>query len=141
MRKKKERNRSDNFDTAKAQKSTKSQKSVKDFACFSGVNFSMNFKYKLIFIKRGDMKYISHLDLVRLFQRATRRAGLPIKMTQGFSPHPKISFGRALKVGLESNNEEAVLNMTKKIEVDDLIKKLNMQLPQGIRAVKASELG
>ena len=53
------------------------------------------------------MRYISHLDLMRLFMRAMRRAELPLKMSEGFSPHPKLSFKRALKLGVESQQEEA----------------------------------
>lgn len=48
------------------------------------------------------MKYISHLDLMRLFTRAMRRADLPLKMTEGFNPHPKFSIQRALKLGLRA---------------------------------------
>jgi len=67
------------------------------------------YKVTFIFAKRGLMKYISHLDLMRLFMRAVRRAALPIKMTEGFSPHPKLSIKRALKLGLESEHELLVL--------------------------------
>ena len=52
------------------------------------------------------MRFISHLDLMRLFQRALRRVGLSVEITKGFSPHLKISIVRALKLGLESDNEE-----------------------------------
>ena len=57
---------------------------------------------KTVFSKTGDMRFISHLDLVRLFQRACRRAGLPVAVTKGFSPRLKISILKALKLGVES---------------------------------------
>ncbi len=94
----------------------------------------LNFMHKINFqfTKKGTMKFISHLDLMRLFMRAVRRAGLPIKMTEGFSPHPKISFKRALKLGVESDNEEATFVFKEYISPDDFKQKLQEQLPQGI---------
>ncbi len=78
------------------------------------------------------MKYISHLDLIRLFHRALRRAGLPIKITEGFNPHPKLSIKRALKLGLESENEEASIVMREEILPEEFIVRFQQQLPQGI---------
>jgi len=89
-------------------------------------------KMSFIFTKKGMLKYISHLDLMRLFVRAMRRAELPLKMTQGFSPHPKFSIKRALKLGLESGHEEAVLSLRESMEADEFRKKLQEQLPKGI---------
>jgi len=78
------------------------------------------------------MRYISHLDLMRLFMRAMRRADLPLKMTEGFSPHPKLSIKRALKLGLESDNEEASIVLKELIEPQDFKERLQRQLPEGI---------
>ena len=78
------------------------------------------------------MKYISHLDLMRLFMRAMRRAGLPIKITEGFNPHPKLSIKRALKLGIESDNEEASIVLRELVRSEDFKEKLQQQLPQGI---------
>ncbi len=78
------------------------------------------------------MKYISHLDLMRLFMRALRRAGLPVKMTEGFNPHPKLSIKRALKLGIESDNEEASVVLKNQISHEDFKDRLQQQLPQGI---------
>lgn len=78
------------------------------------------------------MKYISHLDLIRLFMRALRRAELPLKMTEGFSPHPKFSIKRALKLGIESDNEEAAITLTEQINPEEFKERLQKQLPQGI---------
>jgi len=79
------------------------------------------------------MKYISHLDLMRLLTRAMRRADLPLKFSEGFSPHPKLSIKRALKLGLESENEEASILLKEDIDPEDFINKLQKQLPEGIR--------
>lgn len=83
------------------------------------------------------MKYISHLDLMRLFMRAMRRAGLPVKFSEGFSPHPKISIKRALKLGLESDSEEASVVMRERISPEEFKQRLNKQLPEGIRLGEA----
>ncbi len=79
------------------------------------------------------MRYISHLDLMRLFQRATRRARLPLALTQGFSPHLKMSFKRALKLGIESDAEEAVVVLKELIKPEEIKEKLQKQLPDGIQ--------
>ena len=78
------------------------------------------------------MKYISHLDLMRLFMRALRRAELPLKITEGFSPHPKLSIKRALKLGVESENEEASIMLTEQINLKEFKDRLQQQLPEGI---------
>jgi len=78
------------------------------------------------------MRYISHLDLMRLFMRAMRRAELPLKMTEGFSPHPKLSFKRALKLGVESQREEASILLKFPVAPEDFKSRLQKQLPEGI---------
>ena len=97
----------------------------------------MSERLKVIFSKTGDMRDISHLDLVRLFLRASRRAGLPVTVTKGFNPHLKISITRALKLGLESENEEAVFYMDKEIRHEDFVKSINDKLPEGVRIISA----
>jgi radical SAM-linked protein len=90
------------------------------------------FKISFVFSKTGMIRYISHLDLMRALTRAMRRAGLPLKMTQGFSPHPKLSIKRALKLGLESQNEEASIVLKEFIKPEEFIVRLQEQLPEGI---------
>ncbi|MDY4561321.1 MAG: TIGR03936 family radical SAM-associated protein, partial [Peptostreptococcus porci] len=60
---------------------------------------------RIKFTKLGDMKYISHLDVQRLFQRVFRRAEVRLSYSQGFNPHPKMSYGNALALGVESYGE------------------------------------
>jgi len=90
------------------------------------------YKVTFSFSKKGLMKYISHLDLMRLFQRAMRRADLSLKMSEGFSPHPKLSIKRALKLGLESENEEASIVLKDSMSVEEFKSRLQKQLPQGL---------
>jgi radical SAM-linked protein len=96
--------------------------------------------YKLCFVfsKKGTMRFISHLDLMRLFMRAFRRADLPIKITEGFNP--KFSIKRALKLGLESESEEAVVVLKEWVEPEEFRERLQRQLPQGIEIKRAIRL-
>ena len=92
----------------------------------------VNQNLTVTFCKKGLMKFISHLDLMRLFQRALKRADLPIAYTCGFSPHPKMSFKNALKLGLESENEEAVFYINGWMKPEEFKMRLQSQLPEGI---------
>lgn len=96
-------------------------------------------KIKAIFSKTGDIRFISHLDLMRLFQRAIRRAGLPVVITKGFSPHVKISIVRALKLGIESGSEELIIHMNEAVAPDITLLSLNSKLPAGIRIKEMKE--
>ncbi len=78
------------------------------------------------------MRYVSHLDLLRLFQRASRRAGLPLFLTEGFSPHPKIKIEPAVKLGLEAEDLRAEIILTEKIPDKNLMEALAKELPPGI---------
>jgi len=98
-------------------------------------------KIDSIFQKTGDMRFISHLDLMRLFQRALRRADLPVTITQGFSPRLKMSIKRALKLGTESLDEALTVHMSKRVEPALFIELLNKNLPEGVRIAKAEEIG
>lgn len=91
------------------------------------------YRVSFSFSKKGLMRYISHLDLMRLFARAMRRAELPLKMSEGFSPHPKLSLKRALKLGLESEHEEASIVLRFPVEPEDFKSRLQKQLPEGIQ--------
>ena len=78
------------------------------------------------------MRFISHLDLMRLFARAARRAELPLFISSGFSPHAKIRIKRALKLGIESDKEEAEILLTRLISPEEFRERLQRQLPEGI---------
>ena len=78
------------------------------------------------------MRFISHLDLMRVFSRALRRASLPVKMSQGFSPRPKLSFKRALKLGVESESEELIICLREQVEIDKFRNSLQKELPEGV---------
>ncbi len=87
------------------------------------------------FKKDGMMRFISHLDFVRLIYRALRRAQIPFVMTEGFSPHPKVKFGQALKLG--ANGEMAVIFFLRiKMDLLEFKDKMNRQLNQDLRIIE-----
>lgn len=93
-------------------------------------------RYYTKFSKKGDMVFISHLDLMMLFRRAMRRADLPFVLTDGFTPRVKISMPKALKLGVESENEELSLWLKEEIEPDHILKAMNKVMPEGVRILE-----
>jgi radical SAM-linked protein len=91
------------------------------------------------FTKLGYLKYLSHLDLVRLFTRSFSRAELPIKYTEGFNPHPKFSIGNPLSLGVESLAEYMELELEEELEPTEVMDRLNRVLPEGIELVAAQK--
>ncbi|HHX73469.1 MAG TPA: DUF2344 domain-containing protein, partial [Firmicutes bacterium] len=83
------------------------------------------------FAKVGLVRYLSHLDMMRTWQRALRRAALPLAYSRGFNPHPKISFASALPVGVASTAEYADIYFTRKLAEAEL-EKLQDVLPEGL---------
>ncbi|MGL5346086.1 MAG: TIGR03936 family radical SAM-associated protein [Peptostreptococcaceae bacterium] len=92
------------------------------------------------FNKEGDMIYISHLDLQQLLQRAFRRAEIELVHSQGFNPHPKISYGNALALGTESQGEYVDVEIEADLSVEEYLDRMNSQLPKGIEFIKAMEI-
>lgn len=96
-------------------------------------------KLRMKFEKGDSVKYLSHLDIVRVFERAFRRAGLPISYTLGFNPRPKMSFTPALSVGITSSSEYVDVEFTEDVTIKDLVDVLNDALPVGLKITKADE--
>lgn len=98
------------------------------------------FKYRIMFSIGGVAKFISHLDLNRLFERACRRAGLPLAFSQGFNPHPKISFAVPLAVGIAGEREFMEVELTTELEASEIQKRLNPKLPTGIKVLEVRQV-
>lgn len=94
--------------------------------------------YKVLvkFTKKDRMKFLSHLELIRVIERALRRADIPLKFSQGFNPHPKISFAAPLAVGVSSEGEYLTVEVEEKIDPKNFENKLNKVLPEGIKFIK-----
>ena len=96
-------------------------------------------KLRLKFRKTGRAAYISHLDLIRTMQRVFSRAGVPLKYSEGFNPHAKISIILPLTVGTRSECEYMDFALTEDRELASLPAALNPFMPEGIEAVEAYE--
>lgn len=88
--------------------------------------------HRLLFSKIGRAKYISHLDLMRTFQRAFFRADIPIKHTEGFNPHAFVSIALPLSVGFSSECEILEFGLLDGVSMDEVSGRLNAALPEGI---------
>ena len=96
-------------------------------------------KLRLLFIKEAQASYISHLDLMRTFQRCFPRTELDIKHTQGYHPHPIISIVLPLPVGQSSDCELLDFEVTQDSDGSGIAEKLNTGMPTGIRALACYE--
>ncbi len=95
-------------------------------------------RLRLKFSRGEQLKYLSHLDLMRLWERALRRAGLPAAYSEGFSPHPRISLASPLAVGVTSRAElmDVFVNVTISLEL--FRQKVAPQLPEGVEILEIS---
>jgi len=97
---------------------------------------------RVLFEKTGNAIWISHLDLMRLFQRAFKRAGLPLKHTQGFNPRPSVSIALPLSVGVESHCELLDFDLEGEIvSCDEICRRLNDALVEGVKVLKVYDNG
>ena len=97
-------------------------------------------KIRMWFGKIDEMSLISHLDLVRLFDRSIRRAALPISFTGGYHPGPKISIANALSLGITSSGEIVDFELTKEMDLDEFRTRLAAQLPENIPIYQIEEV-
>lgn len=93
------------------------------------------------FSKLDEVRFVSHLDMQRLFQRAFRRAGLPLAYSQGFNPHPLLSFATALSVGYTSDCEYFDITLSEPIPTDEFVSRVNNILPAGVMIIDAVDAG
>ena len=94
-------------------------------------------RYRLRFRKTESARFLSHRDLIRLFERAGRRAGLPLALTQGFNPHPRISIPLALKVGACGLREVAEIDLTDDPGPDRVAAQMDDAMPPGVAVESA----
>lgn len=89
------------------------------------------------FTKLGYLKFISHLDLVDLFQRTLFQNKVDVKFSEGFNPHPRMSIVYPLPLGIESNSEYMEIYLNSRIDLKDFLIKMNERLPAGIKIARA----
>ncbi len=93
---------------------------------------SVNIKYRLVYEKGEQVRYLGHLDLLRAFTRSIRRSKLPVAYSAGFNPHQVLSFEMPLGVGATGERELCYLSLTEPLPSDDVKEALSAAMPKGI---------
>lgn len=97
-------------------------------------------KKRVYFDKYGEMKFISHLDLLRFFERLFNKAEIPVKYSEGFHPRPKMSFGNPISLGTEAYNEIMDFETDVEISNEEVVKRLNESAVLGFKVNKVEEV-
>ena len=97
-------------------------------------------KARIKFTKEGPMKFVGHLDTMRYFQKAIRRAELPIAFSGGYSPHMIMSFAAPLGVGVTSIGEYFDMELAVSLPTDEICQRLNAQMVEGVRVLSARQV-
>src|SRR5262245_18353577 len=97
-------------------------------------------KVRIRFQKAGDLRWVSHHDLMRCFERMLRRAGLPFASTEGFNPHPRLVFAQSLALGTVGLDEVAELELTEDVPPDEVQRRLAGQSPPGLTILSARRI-
>jgi radical SAM-linked protein len=92
------------------------------------------------FSRLGRMRYCSHLDLLRCAQRTMRRAALPMRYSEGFNPHPILTFAQALSVGLETRGDYFTISFTQDVAPQEFLTRFNEHAPEGFTATAVREM-
>lgn len=97
-------------------------------------------KKRVYFDKYGEMKFISHLDLLRFFERLFNKVEIPVKYSEGFHPRPKMSFGSPISLGTEAYNEIMDFETDAEISNEEVVKRLNESPVLGFKVHKVEEV-
>lgn len=97
-------------------------------------------KKRVYFDKFGEMKFISHLDLLRFFDRLLKKSQIPVKYSQGFHPRPKMSFGSPVSLGTEAYDELMDFELETSMSNEEVFKRLNSSNVVGFRVNKVEEV-
>ena len=97
-------------------------------------------RIRITFVKQGPLRYTGHLDLHKLWERAARRAELPLAYSQGFHPQPKMNMAAALPLGFSSRCEVIDMRLERDIPLDDLPTRLNSTLPSGLQVLNVEQV-
>ena len=97
-------------------------------------------KVRIKFSKEGPMKFVGHLDTMRYFQKAIRRAELPVAFSGGYSPHMIMSFAVPLGVGMESLGDYFDLEMAEDMATSEIAARLDEQMAEGMQIVSVRKV-
>lgn len=89
-------------------------------------------RFRIEFAKGDEVRFLSHLDVMKAFERAIRRAEIPIAFSEGFNPHPKMNFASALAVGVTSDGEFMDIELKHNMQVLEIVQMLAKALPPGL---------
>ncbi|HXF50211.1 MAG TPA: TIGR03936 family radical SAM-associated protein [Dehalococcoidia bacterium] len=98
-------------------------------------------RLRVTFRRGEELKYITHLDLMRAWERMLRRAELPLAYSEGFTPHPQISFAAALPVGVIGEREIADVYLSERVAPERFLEAARTQAPPGLELLAAEEVG
>ena len=97
-------------------------------------------RYRMTYEKAGALRFTGHLELVSIFYRAARRAGIPLSFSQGFQPLPRLVFGPPTQLGVASRSEYLDAFLSEKMPPEEILRKYNAVLPDGLRIAEAAEV-
>jgi radical SAM-linked protein len=97
-------------------------------------------RIRITFVKQGALRYTGHLDLHKLWERALRRAELPLAYSQGFHPQPKMNMAAALPLGFSSRCEVMDMKLEQDIPLENLPARLNSTLPSGLQVIDVQQV-
>lgn len=98
----------------------------------------MNQRLRVRFRRGEELKFIAHLDIVRLWERATRRAGIPLAYSEGFTPHPRLAVTAPLPLGVIGEAEMMDVYLTRYVPPQAFVQAMKRQLPPGIEIVEVA---
>ena len=100
----------------------------------------MSVSVRFKFSRKGPVRYIGHLDMLRYFQKAVMRSGLPARYSEGFHPHQIMSFAYPLGVSMETEGDYMDLDLTEEVPEEELLARLNAVMNEGVSVSRATIL-
>ena len=97
-------------------------------------------RWSIRFAVEGDLRFMSHLDVMRAIERIATRAGLPLRYSQGFNPRPRISVPQPRPVGVATRCDMLILTVDGDLAAEDILERMNQQAPKGMRFFEAKRL-
>ena len=94
-------------------------------------------KLQIVYSKSKEAVFLSHLDVMKVFEQALSRADIPVMFSNGFNPRPELVFAHPLSVGIESTGEILEIKLSERVETSYLVKQLNRVLPNGLTVLSA----
>lgn len=101
---------------------------------------ALKVRYLIKFTKGSEVKFVSHLDIMRTIQRTFKRAALPVDYSKGFNPHMKLSIAQPLSVGMYSLGDYLDIEFKESVEINEIERKFNENSTENIKLLKVVEI-